>query len=148
MRYREDFEPILTGVNMDIKPGDQLGIVGRTGSGKSSLFRSLLRLTEVERGVIAIDGVDLSTVSLNLLRSSISIIPQDPVLFSGSIRSNLDPFLSHSDDEVWAALKKAELDETVMKLRGQLSFEVSEGGGNFSSGQRQLLCLARALVRI
>lgn len=147
MRYRADFEPILSGVSMEIAPGDQMGIVGRTGSGKSSLFRSLLRLTEVDSGVISIDGVDLATVGLDLLRSSISIIPQDPVLFSGTIRSNLDPFLVHTDEELWAALSKAKLKRAVNQLPGRLLHEVTEGGSNFSSGQRQLLCLARALVR-
>jgi ABC-type multidrug transport system fused ATPase/permease subunit len=86
MRYRDDFEPVLMNVNVDIPPGASVGIVGRTGSGKSSLFRALLRLTELERGTIAIDGVDAAAVGLDALRSGISIIPQDPVLFSGSIR--------------------------------------------------------------
>lgn len=147
MRYRSDFQLVLRGVNLDVKPGEMVGVVGRTGSGKSSLFRSLLRLTELEGGAISIDGVDISKIDLDVLRSSVAIIPQEPVLFSGSIRRNLDPFGSRSDDELWAALRRSNLESTIHSLQGGLDFEVSEGGENFSLGQRQLLCLARALVR-
>ncbi|KAJ1437218.1 hypothetical protein B484DRAFT_416639 [Ochromonadaceae sp. CCMP2298] len=147
MRYREDFEPVLRGVQVSIQPGERVGIVGRTGSGKSSLFRALLRLTEVDSGRISIDGVDVGLIGLDALRSSLSVIPQDPVLFSGSIRFNLDPFRTHSDAELWAALHKSNLHRTVMSLPGGLGYEVTEGGDNFSAGQKQLLCLARALVR-
>ena len=147
MRYRSDFQPVLRGVNLNVKPGEMVGIVGRTGSGKSSLFRALLRLTELEKGAISIDGVDISRVDLEMLRSSVAIIPQEPVLFSGSIRRNLDPFGSRSDEELWTALRRSNLESTIRSLQGGLDFEVSEGGENFSLGQRQLLCLARALVR-
>lgn len=147
MRYREDMLPVLQGVNVDIQPGESIGIVGRTGSGKSSLFRALLRLTELEKGSIAIDGVNISVIGLDALRSSIAIIPQDPVLFSGSIRLNLDPFQTKEDDVLWAALKRANLESTVRALPGGLSFELVEGGENLSQGQCQLMCLARALIR-
>lgn len=106
-----------------------------------------MRLTEIEEGSILIDGVDVSKIGLDVLRSSISIIPQDPVLFSGSIRINLDPFNRHSDAEIWDALRKSKLERTVRSLPGGLLFAVSEEGVNFSAGQKQLLCLARALIR-
>lgn len=109
----------------------------------SSLFRALLRLTEVHDGAIYVDGVNLSRLGLDSLRSSISVIPQDPVLFSGSVRMNLDPFNRHTDMELWSALKKSKLDRTVMSLPGALNYVVTDGGENFSAGQRQLLCLAR-----
>merc|ERR1711871_839473 len=147
MRYRADFEQILKGVNLKIQPGQKIGVVGRTGSGKSTIFRALLRLTELEGGKIYIDGIDTSQIGLDALRSAISIIPQDPVLFGGSIRSNLDPFHLRTDEEIWEALEKVNLLETVSNLPGKLSFIVSEGGENFSAGQRQLICLGRALVR-
>ena len=147
MRYREDFQQVLRGVSLSLRPGEVVGIVGRTGSGKSSLFRALLRLTELESGVITIDGVDVSTMDTSQLRSSVAIIPQDPVLFSGTIRTNLDPFSVVSDDALWDALERSNLGSTVRSLPGGLDCEVGEGGGNFSLGQRQLLCLARALLR-
>ena len=143
MRYRSDFEPVLRGVDLHIAPGESVGIVGRTGSGKSSLFRCLLRLTELESGSICIDGVDISAIGLQALRSSISIIPQDPELFSGSIRLNLDPFTQYSDEALWTVLKKSKLDKLVASLPGGLDFIVSEGGENFSIGQRQLLTLGK-----
>jgi ABC-type multidrug transport system fused ATPase/permease subunit len=147
MRYRADFDPVLKGLTVTINQGDRIGIVGRTGSGKSSIFRAVLRLTEIESGKIFIDGVDISAVGLDAIRSGISIIPQDPVLFSGTIRANLDPFSKLSDTDLWSALKKANLHQTISGLPGGLLYQVSEGGENFSAGQRQLLCMARALLR-
>lgn len=147
MRYREDMSSVLRGVNVVIQPGESIGIVGRTGSGKSSLFRALLRLTELDAGTIAIDGINIADIGLDALRSAISYLPQDPVFFSGSIRLNLDPFQAKSDDVLWAALRRANLESTVRALPGGLSFELTEGGANFSQGQCQLMCLARALIR-
>jgi ABC-type multidrug transport system fused ATPase/permease subunit len=147
LRYRKDFDQVLKNLTLSINPGEYIGVVGRTGSGKSSIFRALLRLTEPEEGQIYLDGIDITKVGLDALRSGVSIIPQDPVLFSGSIRENLDPFSKVSDDDLWNALEKSNMHETIRGLPGGLSFSVAEGGENFSIGQRQLICLARALVR-
>jgi ABC-type multidrug transport system fused ATPase/permease subunit len=132
---------------MVFAPEMQVGIVGRTGAGKSSLITALFRLAEVSSGRIQIDGIDTALIGLHDLRSKISIIPQEPVLFSGTLRENLDPFSKYSDAALWDALTKVELKQVVDELPAGLSHGVSEGGSNFSVGQRQLLCLARAIVR-
>ncbi|MFT7798876.1 multidrug resistance-associated protein 1-like isoform X1 [Arapaima gigas] len=124
-----------------------VGIVGRTGAGKSSLTLGLFRIIEASEGSISIDGVDISTLGLHKLRSHITIIPQDPVLFSGTLRMNLDPFNHYSDEEIWQALELSHLKNFVFQLPDKLNHECSEGGENLSLGQRQLLCLARALLR-
>jgi ABC-type multidrug transport system fused ATPase/permease subunit len=153
MSYRDGFDAVLKGVNLRIRPGERIGIVGRSGSGKSSLFRALLRLTELNdaeamaTGRISIDGENIRALELDRLRSAISVIPQDPVLFSGSLRFNLDPFNAHEDAVLWQALQRANLAAYIRSLPDGLSTRVAEGGENFSAGQRQLLCLARALVR-
>ena len=120
---------------------------GRTGSGKSSLIATLLRLVELQKGSIVIDGLDISSIGLTDLRSNLSLIPQDPVLFSGDVRHNLDPFDDYSDDLIWDALRNAELQDFVKSLGNGLQSTVAEQGLNFSAGQRQLICVARALVR-
>lgn len=117
------------------------------GAGKSSLTLALFRIIEPAGGSIIIDGIDISKIGLHSLRSGLTIIPQDPVLFSGSLRLNLDPFGQKSDEEVWRALELAHLKSFVQGLTAGLSHEVSEGGENLSVGQRQLICLARALLR-
>ncbi|KAJ5733265.1 hypothetical protein N7533_013712 [Penicillium manginii] len=171
MRYRDGLPLVLQGLSMDIRGGERIGIVGRTGAGKSSIMSALFRLTELSGGTIHIDDINIATVGLHDLRSRLAIIPQDPALFRGTIRTNLDPFNEHSDLELWSALRKAYLiaDETEdaealpsepgtgtttpittdSKPRNRLTLEspVDEEGLNFSLGQRQLMALARALVR-
>jgi len=147
MRYRPDLEPVLKGVSFVVKPGDKVGIVGRTGSGKSSLIVTLFRLVEPYQGAITLDGINILDLGLNDVRSRIAAIPQDPVLFSGTVRTNLDPYDRHSDAEIWEALSHVSLKGVVAGLESGLSSNVAENGENFSVGQRQLLCVARALLR-
>ena len=146
-RYRPGLDLVLKGVDMDIGAGERVGICGRTGAGKSSLTLALFRIVEAAGGRITIDGHDISELGLYKLRSSLTIIPQDPVLFTGSIRFNLDPTSERTDEEVWRALELAHLKKHLTTLPDGLQHEVSEGGENFSVGQRQLICLARALLR-
>ena len=174
MRYRAELPLVLRGLDMDVRGGERVGIVGRTGAGKSSIMSALFRLNELSGGQIKIDGIDIATVGLYDLRSRLAIIPQDPTLFRGTIRSNLDPFNEHSDLELWSALRKADLTgeeptspgketrpetaETAFtsttavnvptnEKRIHLDSTVEDEGLNFSLGQRQLMALARALVR-
>ncbi|XP_026771847.2 multidrug resistance-associated protein 1 isoform X2 [Pangasianodon hypophthalmus] len=147
LRYRQDLELAIHDINVTIEGGEKVGIVGRTGAGKSSLTLGLFRIIEAAQGEICIDGVNIAELGLHELRSRITIIPQDPVLFSGSLRMNLDPFDGYSDEEVWKALELAHLKSFVSGLQEKLNHECSEGGENLSLGQRQLVCLARALLR-
>ncbi|XP_016987828.1 multidrug resistance-associated protein 1 isoform X9 [Drosophila rhopaloa] len=147
VRYREGLDLVLRGVSFDIRGGEKVGIVGRTGAGKSSLTLALFRIIEAAGGRISIDGVDIASMGLHMLRSRLTIIPQDPVLFSGSLRVNLDPFEIKTDDEIWKALELSHLKSFVKSLAAGLNHEISEGGENLSVGQRQLVCLARALLR-
>lgn len=166
MRYRDGLPLVLKGLDMHVRGGERIGIVGRTGAGKSSIMSTLFRLVEISAGHITIDGVDISTVGLNDLRKRLAIIPQDPTLFRGTVRSNLDPFNEHADLALWSALRQADL---VAEGQGEhgagsparpgtantandpgrihLDTIVEEDGLNFSLGQRQLMALARALVR-
>ncbi|CAK8684757.1 unnamed protein product [Clavelina lepadiformis] len=146
-RYRDELDLVIHGINVDIKGGEKVGVVGRTGAGKSSLTLSLFRIIEAVEGMITIDGVDIRKIGLHSLRSKLSIIPQDPVLFCGTLRMNLDPFEAYSDDEIWNALEYSHLKQYVSSLAKQLDHDVAEGGENLSVGQRQLVCLARALLQ-
>ncbi|XP_076590730.1 ATP-binding cassette sub-family C member 5 isoform X5 [Chaetodon auriga] len=147
MRYQENLPLVLNRISCTIRPKEKVGIVGRTGSGKSSLGVVLFRLVERCRGSILIDGIDISDIGLADLRSKLSIIPQDPVLFSGSVRSNLDPFNQYSEEQIWDALERSHMKECVSQLPLKLESEVVEKGENFSVGERQLLSVARALLR-
>jgi len=147
VRYREGLDLVLQGISCEVKGGEKVGIVGRTGAGKSSLTLGLFRILEAASGAIIIDGINISDLGLYTLRSRLTIIPQDPVLFSGSLRMNVDPFNAYSDQSVWAALEHAHLKAFVQSLPAALHHQVSEGGENLSVGQRQLICLARALLR-
>uniref|UniRef100_I2CX20 Multidrug resistance-associated protein 1 n=1 Tax=Macaca mulatta TaxID=9544 RepID=I2CX20_MACMU len=147
LRYREDLDFVLRHINVTINGGEKVGIVGRTGAGKSSLTLGLFRISESAEGEIIIDGINIARIGLHDLRFKITIIPQDPVLFSGSLRMNLDPFSQYSDEEVWTSLELAHLKGFVSALPDKLDHECAEGGENLSVGQRQLVCLARALLR-
>ncbi|KAF7686818.1 canalicular multispecific organic anion transporter 1 [Silurus meridionalis] len=147
VRYRPELELVLHGITCNIEDSEKIGIVGRTGAGKSSLTNCLFRIMEAAEGHIIIDGVNISTLGLHSLRNRITIIPQDPVLFSGTLRMNLDPFEVFGDEDIWKVLELAHLKGYVMTLPAGLHHEVAEGGENLSVGQRQLLCLARALLR-
>ncbi|CAI7808010.1 unnamed protein product [Closterium sp. NIES-53] len=173
VRYRPELSPVLKGLTFSIRAGEKVGVCGRTGSGKTTLTMALYRIVELSAGRIVIDGIDAASIGLWDLRSRLSLVPQDPVVFSGTIRWNLDPYTAvagagggeqearngwnmegkgnggrvRGDVELWEALTQAGVADAVRALPGQLDAEVAEGGGNLSVGQRQLLCLARALLR-
>jgi ABC-type multidrug transport system fused ATPase/permease subunit len=173
--YAPDLPPVLKGLTFSINRNERIGVVGRTGAGKSSLTLALFRFLEARSGSVFIDGLDISKIKLHDLRSRLAIIPQDPVLFSGTVRSNLDPFDHHTDTELRDSLERVHLiggsthtpsvagdaatasgsttpvESTIAtpkntNLFADLSSAISEGGLNLSQGQRQLLCLARAIV--
>ncbi|CAN7993271.1 unnamed protein product [Ixodes pacificus] len=157
-RYREGMDLVIKDITVSINAGEKVGVVGRTGAGKSSLMLSLFRIVEPAKGTIFIDGVDVTKIGLHDLRSKLTIIPQaivclfvvrtqDPILFSGTLRTNLDPFGEKSDTELWSALELSHLKTFVSGLDKGLEYLVAEGGENLSVGQRQLVCLARALLR-
>jgi len=161
LQYRPNLPFVLNGLDLDIKPQEKLGICGRTGAGKSSLLNVLLRIVDPCSGSVLIDGVDIGTLGLHTVRRSITVLPQDPVMFSGSLRFNLDPLGETPDDAIWKALQRAHLSahaealaaatssagEGPASVSACLDAVVAEKGENFSLGQRQQACLARALIR-
>ncbi|XP_010906316.1 ABC transporter C family member 2 [Elaeis guineensis] len=147
LRYRPELPPVLHGISFTIEASEKVGIVGRTGAGKSSMINALFRMVELEGGKIFVDDCDVSKFGLWDLRKVLGIIPQVPVLFSGTVRFNLDPFSEHNDADLWEALERAHLKDVIRRNPLGLDAEVSEAGENFSVGQRQLLSLARALLR-
>jgi ABC-type multidrug transport system fused ATPase/permease subunit len=146
LKYQKFGVSVLKNVNLTIYPQEKIGIVGRTGSGKSTLLISLLRIVEPCNGVITIDDLDVSQIGLHDLRNKIAIIPQEPVMFVGTIRSNLDPFNKCTDDEIWKALDAVFLGEKLRQTPSKLETAVTENGKSVSQGQRQLLCIARAIL--
>ncbi|KAJ2109796.1 Transporter of the ATP-binding cassette (ABC) [Coemansia sp. RSA 922] len=176
LKYADNLPPVIKGISFKVKPCEKIGIVGRTGAGKSTLTLAMFRFMEASSGRIMVDGIDISQIGVGDLRSRLTIIPQDPILFSGTIRSNLDPFSEHDNSELWLALRRAHLlgddeqqqrvpsssrastvgdepasDSTRVAALGRtitnLDMPVAESGSNFSQGQRQLIALARALVK-
>lgn len=146
VRYEEKLDWVLKGVSFLVEPGQRVGIIGRTGAGKSTIFSSLYRFLSCGKGSILIDGSDIAGIPLKVLRNSIAIIPQDPTLFMGTLRENLDRFQNYSDTMIWSALEKVQMSDFVKSLDSQLNCEVLENGKNFSTGERQLLCMARAIL--
>ncbi|QKX61086.1 uncharacterized protein TRUGW13939_08232 [Talaromyces rugulosus] len=145
-RYRPELDLVLKDINLDIKPHEKIGVVGRTGAGKSSLTLALFRIIEASEGAIDIDGLNVSSIGLLDLRGRLAIIPQDPAMFEGTVRDNLDPRHVHDDTELWSVLGHARLKEHIASMDGQLDAAIQEGGSNLSQGQRQLISLARALL--
>ncbi|XP_006972048.1 ATP-binding cassette sub-family C member 3 [Peromyscus maniculatus bairdii] len=147
VRYRPGLELVLKNLTLRVQGGEKVGIVGRTGAGKSSMTLCLFRILEAAEGEICIDGLNVAHIGLHDLRSQLTIIPQDPILFSGTLRMNLDPFGRYSEEDIWRALELSHLHTFVSSQPAGLDFQCSEGGDNLSVGQRQLVCLARALLR-
>lgn len=146
LKYSNGGDFVLHNLSFEVREREKVGIIGRTGSGKSSVTQALFQLAITE-GKIFIDDVDINSLGLHTIRRNISIIPQDPVLFVGSLRYNLDPFNEKTDADIWTALDQVELKKTVHGLIGGLESKVSDDGSNFSMGQRQLICLARAILK-
>uniref|UniRef100_F7BXT9 ATP binding cassette subfamily C member 11 n=1 Tax=Ornithorhynchus anatinus TaxID=9258 RepID=F7BXT9_ORNAN len=146
MKYRDNSPIILHGINLTFHSQEMVGIVGRTGSGKSSLGVALFQLVEPDAGKIFIDNVDICSIGLEALRTKLSVIPQEPVLFVGTVRFNLDPFDNYTDEQIWKVLERTFLTKAIVNLPGRLQAKVGENGKNFSVGERQLLCIARALL--
>ncbi|XP_010059945.2 ABC transporter C family member 10 [Eucalyptus grandis] len=147
IRYRPDTPLVLRGISCTFEGGHKIGIVGRTGSGKTTLIGALFRLVEPAGGKVLVDGVDITKIGLHDLRSRFGIIPQEPTLFNGTVRYNLDPLSQHTDQEIWEVLGKCQLQEAVQEKQEGLDSMVVEDGSNWSMGQRQLFCLGRALLR-
>ena len=147
VKYRHDTEIVLKNINFHLEPGEHLGIVGRTGSGKSTISLCLFRILEAYSGSIYIDGVDISKVGLKKLRESITIIPQDSTLMDGTLRYNIDPISCYSDHEIYQVMKKIGFDYILSENKGGLDQKISENGSNLSIGEKQLICITRAILR-
>ncbi|KAN0028502.1 hypothetical protein ACTFIV_010347 [Dictyostelium citrinum] len=147
IKYRSTGEPSLKNFTLKINQKDHIGIVGRTGAGKSTIGNGLFRMVECSKGSILIDGVDISKIGLHELRSSLGIVPQDPFIFSGTIRLNIDPFNIYTDSEIWVALEKVKLKSTISSMPLKLESMIEEGGEGLSFGQKQLLCLSRTILK-
>eukprot|EP00741_Cyanophora_paradoxa_P010538 tig00000158_g10189.t1 len=147
MRYAKELDPAMRGVSFKVEHGEKVGIVGRTGAGKSTSLLALFRLYECDSGTIIVDGQNVSQFGLHDIRARFGILPQEPVMFKGTIRSNLDPFEQHNDQELWVCLEKSYLKDSIDSLPLKLDTPVEEGGANFSLGQKQLFCLARAILK-
>ncbi|XP_062098735.1 ABC transporter C family member 3-like [Humulus lupulus] len=147
VRYAPHMPLVLRGLTCTFPGGLKTGIVGRTGSGKSTLIQTLFRIVDPAAGQIVIDGINVSSIGLHDLRSRLSIIPQDPTMFEGTVRSNLDPLEEYTDEKIWEALDKCQLGDEVRKKEGKLDSSVTENGENWSMGQRQLVCLGRVLLK-
>ncbi|XP_062100577.1 ABC transporter C family member 3-like [Humulus lupulus] len=147
VRYAPHMPLVLRGITCTFPGGKKTGVVGRTGSGKSTLIQTLFRIVDPAAGQIVIDGIDISSIGLHDLRSKLSIIPQDPTMFEGTVRSNLDPLEEYTDEQIWEALDRCQLGDEVRKNEGKLDSSVSENGENWSMGQRQLVCLGRVLLK-
>ncbi|XP_014517264.1 ABC transporter C family member 3 [Vigna radiata var. radiata] len=147
VRYAPHMPFVLHGFTCTFHGGLKTGIVGRTGSGKSTLIQTLFRIVEPTVGRIMIDGINISSIGLHDLRSRLSIIPQDPTMFEGTVRSNMDPLEEYTDEQIWEALDKCQLGDEVRRKEGKLDYAVCEDGENWSMGQRQLVCLGRVLLK-
>ncbi|XP_044973529.1 ABC transporter C family member 14-like [Hordeum vulgare subsp. vulgare] len=147
VRYRPNTPLILKGITISIRSGEKIGVVGRTGSGKSTLIQALFRLVEPAKGQMIVDGVDICTLGLHDLRSCFGVIPQEPALFEGTVRSNIDPIGQYSEAEIWQALERCQLRDTVAAKPEKLDALVADMGENWSVGQRQLLCLGRVILK-
>ncbi|KAJ7972956.1 ABC transporter C family member 4 [Quillaja saponaria] len=147
VRYRQNTPLVLKGITLSIAGGEKIGVVGRTGGGKSTLIQVFFRLVEPSGGRIIIDGIDISIFGLHDLRSRFGIIPQEPVLFEGTVRSNIDPIGEYTDEEIWKSLERCQLKEVVASKPGKLDSLVADNGENWSVGQRQLLCLGRVMLK-
>ncbi|GAB9473209.1 Multidrug resistance-associated protein 1 [Globisporangium polare] len=146
-RYKPSDPLVLKNLSFAVRGGEKIGIVGRTGAGKSSLTVALFRINELASGSILIDGVDVSKIGLKTLREQLSIIPQNPVLFEGTLRNCLDPFAEYSDEQLWESIRQVGLSDRISEAEHKLEYNVEENGENFSVGERQMLCMARALLR-
>jgi len=146
-RYKEGDKLVLRNLSFKVEAGQKIGIVGRTGAGKSSLTMALFRINELASGSIRIDGVDVGRIGLKTLREKLSIIPQNPVLFKGPLRAYLDPFGEYSDGDLWRCIRQVGLTDRISSDEKKLDIPVEENGENFSVGERQMLCMTRALLR-